>query len=73
MKRSRELLALFVIAVALALLAAIPASAAQGGDPTAGACGLGKSNAHEAIEDETGPGASEAATVPPNLCKGNHD
>jgi hypothetical protein len=62
-----------VIAVALVLLAAIPASAAQGGNPATGSCGLGKSNAHEAIGDQTGPGASEAATFPPSEagCTGN--
>ena len=73
MKRVKELFALFVIAVALALLAAVPASAGQGGTPTAGSCGLGKSVAHEAIENQTGPGASEDATVPPASvgCTGN--
>jgi hypothetical protein len=63
----------FVIAVALVLLAAIPASADKGGTPRDGSCGLGKSNAHEAIADQTGPGASEAATFPPSEagCTGN--
>jgi hypothetical protein len=56
----------FVIAVALVLLTAIPASAAKGGNPATGSCGLGKSSAHEAIGDPTGPGASEAATFPPS-------
>lgn len=62
-----------VIAVALVLLAAIPASADQGGNPRSGSCGLGKSTAHEAIADPTGSGASEAATFPPSEagCTGN--
>ena len=62
-----------VIAVALVLLAAIPASADKGGAPRDGSCGLGKSNAHGAIADQTGPGASEAATFPPSEagCTGN--
>ena len=55
-----------VIAVALVLLAAIPASAKKGGAPADGSCGLGQSVAHEAIADPTGPGASEAATFPPS-------
>jgi hypothetical protein len=71
MTRFKKLFAPFVVAAALGLLAAIPASAAPGGDPTDGACGLGKSVAQAAVEDQaSGPGASEEATVPPNLCKG---
>ena len=63
----------FVIAVALVLLAAIPASAAKGGNPTSGSCGLGKSTAHEAIDLPDSPGATEAATFPPSEagCTGN--
>jgi hypothetical protein len=72
MKRFKELFVLLVIAVAVALLAAIPASAGQGGTPTDGACGIGKSLAQDAVADQAaGPGASEVATVPPNLCKGH--
>ena len=72
MARFKKVFALFVVTGALGLLAAIPASAAQGGDPTAGACGIGKSLAQATVEDQaSGPGASEAATVPPNLCRGH--
>jgi hypothetical protein len=66
MKRFKKLCALLVVAVAVALFAAIPASAGPGGEPHGGSCGLGKSTAHEAIQDQTGPGASEAARFPPS-------
>jgi hypothetical protein len=72
MMRLKKLFALFVVALAVGLLAAIPASAGQGGEPTEGACGIGKSLAQDAVADQdAGPGASEVATVPPNLCKGH--
>ena len=55
------------LAVAVALFAAAPVSAKPGGNPATGSCGLGKGVAHEAIADQTGPGASEAARFPPAL------
>ena len=72
MRCFKKLFALFVVAVALGLLTAIPASAGPGGEPTDGACGIGKALAQDAVADQDGgPGASEVATVPPNLCKGH--
>jgi hypothetical protein len=72
MKRFKQVFALFAIAVAVALVGAIPASAEQGGIPTDGACGVGMSLAQSAVANQlAGPGAKEVATVPPNLCKGH--
>jgi len=63
---------LAALLVATGVLASVgPAFAGPGGTPPEGTCGLGKDLAQEAIQDQTGPGASEAATVPPNLCKGH--
>jgi hypothetical protein len=54
------------VAIVVILVAAAPASAGQGGNPTEGSCGLGSTVAHEAIANQTGgPGASEDALVPP--------
>jgi hypothetical protein len=73
MNRRKVPLTLAAVGVAVALFAATPASAGNGGEPTPGSCGLGKSNAHGAIQDQTGPGASEAAKFPPSEagCTGN--
>jgi hypothetical protein len=57
--------AVATLAAAVALFAAAPVSASQGGNPTPGSCGLGNATAHAAIADQTGPGASEDALVPP--------
>jgi hypothetical protein len=61
------------IAVAAALFAAAPASAGQGGSPNPGSCGLGKTAAHSAIQDQTSPGATEESHVKPSEvgCTGN--
>jgi hypothetical protein len=73
MKHRRKLLMPPAIAVAAALFAAAPASAAQGGNPTSGSCGLGETVAHNAIQNPAGPGASEDARVSPLEvgCNGN--
>jgi hypothetical protein len=70
MNRFKRLYVLVAVSVAFALLAVAPAAAAPGGNPPFESCGLGKPVAHEAIEGDTAPGASEAARVPPNLCRG---
>jgi hypothetical protein len=70
MKRFKELFVLFVIAVALVLLAAVPAWAGKGGDPGEESCGIGKATAHAAIASTAAPGASEAGRTPPDECKG---
>ena len=54
-----------VLAVAVSVVAAGPAFAGAGGVPTKGACGRGKTTAHDAIQDPTSPGATEAAKVNP--------
>jgi hypothetical protein len=71
-RRNKSLIPAATIAVAL-VFAATPASAGQGGIPTEGSCGLGKSIAQEAIQDQTSPGATEAARTPPAEvgCTGN--
>ena len=73
MKHRRKLLMPPAIAVAAALFAAAPASAGQGGNPTSGSCGLGKEGAFGAIQDQTSPGATEAARESPLEfgCTGN--
>jgi hypothetical protein len=43
-----------------------PAFAAKGGEPTEGACGLGKESAHRNIENPESPGATEGALFPPS-------
>jgi hypothetical protein len=65
-RRIRIAAASLMVAAGLIGAVAAPASAAQGGNPADGSCGLGKSVAHEAIADPIGPGASEAATFPPS-------
>jgi len=71
-RRNKSLIPAATVAVAL-VFAATPASAGQGGTPTEGSCGLGKSVAHGAIQDQTSPGATEAARTPPAEvgCTGN--
>jgi hypothetical protein len=73
MNRCKKLLMAPVIAVVVVLFAAGPASAGQGGNPTEASCGLGKSTAHSAIQDQTSPGATEASHVKPSDvgCTGN--
>jgi hypothetical protein len=73
MDRRRKPLMLSAVGVAVALFAATPASAENGGAPHPGSCGLGKPGAHEAIQDPTSPGATENALIPPSEigCTGN--
>jgi hypothetical protein len=54
------------------MLVAVPAFADKGGNPSEGSCGIGR-GVHEAIEDETSPGATEFARFPPSEagCTGN--
>jgi hypothetical protein len=72
MNRFKKALAV-PVAIVVVLVAAAPASAGQGGHPTEGSCGIGSTIAHEAIANQTGPGASEDARVSPASvgCTGN--
>jgi hypothetical protein len=59
-----------VLVAAVALLASMlvfsaPAFADKGGVSHAGSCGLSKEGLHNAIENPSSPGASEAGHVPP--------
>lgn len=63
--RRRKWLIPPAVAVAIALFAATPASAGQGGNPAPGSCGLGKPGAKAAIADPTSPGATENAHIKP--------
>ncbi len=45
------------------VLAAAPALADKGGIQHEGSCGVGRA-AHEAMEDQTSPGATEYARIP---------
>jgi hypothetical protein len=66
MRRRVALLAGLAAFAAAAPAAAQPAPPPQANDGGAkGSCGLGPFTAHDAIDDTTGPGASEAATVSP--------
>jgi hypothetical protein len=69
----RKRLAVLVAAAMVLVMAASPAWAAKGGFPTEGSCGLGKSEAQEGIADQSAPGASEFARLPPSEagCTGN--
>ena len=69
----RKRLAVLVAAAMVLVMAASPAWAAKGGFPTEGTCGLGKSEAQEGIADQSAPGASEFARLPPSEagCTGN--
>jgi hypothetical protein len=60
--RARPATLLAMVLVTMMLVAA-PALADQGGNPDEESCGLGSRRAHEAIEDETSPGATECAPV----------
>ena len=62
MRRYVVLLAMVVVTV---MLVAAPALAAKGGFPAEHSCGIG-TGAHGAIEDQSGPGASEAGLFPPS-------
>ena len=66
MTRCKKLLILPAVIAAFAVTAAAPAFADKGGNSHQGSCGLGMEIAHEAIESDEGPGASEAATFPPS-------
>ena len=66
----RKKLAVLVAAAMMLFMAASPALAAAGGGLPEGTCGVGQDIAQGAVADEeAGPGASEAGTVPPNACK----
>jgi hypothetical protein len=54
------------VAAALTMAVAGGASADKGGEAHEGSCGLGKGGAHEAIADQTSPGATEFARFPPS-------
>jgi len=56
------MLAMVVLTV---MLVAAPALADKGGIQHEGSCGVGRA-AHEAIEDQTSPGATEYALFPPS-------
>ncbi len=66
MNRRKKLLKTAAVAVALVLFGTAPAVAGPGGTPTAGSCGLGKAGAHDAIQDQTSPGATENARIKPS-------
>ncbi len=70
----RRLTALLAMVVMTVLLVAAPAFADKGGIQHEGSCGVGRA-AHEAIEDETSPGATEYARFPPSEagCTGNEE
>jgi hypothetical protein len=61
----RKLTALLAMVVVTVMLVAAPAFAAKGGFPPEHSCGIG-TGALLAIEDQRGPGASEAALLPPS-------
>ena len=73
-KRCKKSLVPPVVAVAIALVAAAPASASKGGSPTPGSCGLGTPGAFAALIDQTSPGATENALISPQEigCTGKH-
>ena len=60
----RRLTALLAMVVVAAVGWAAPAFAAKGGLPVEHNCGIG-TGAHLAVEDQSGPGANEAALFPP--------
>ena len=62
----RKLTALLAMVVVTVMLVAAPALAVKGGTPHEGTCGLGPVVAKGAIEDQSGPGASEEARFPPS-------
>ncbi len=70
----RRLTALSATVVMTMMLVAAPAFADKGGIQHEGSCGVGRA-AHEAIEDETSPGATEYARFPPSEagCTGNEE
>ena len=61
----RKLAALLAMVVVTVMLVAAPALAAKGGFPAEHSCGIG-TGALFAIEDPSGPGASEAGRFPPS-------
>ena len=76
----RRLTALLAMVVVTVMLVAAPALAAEGGNPTAGSCGIGEGFSSDLREDdfkykkegiEPSPGAGEASDLPPTVCPGN--
>ena len=65
MRKIRIAVATVMIAAGLLTALAAPASADKGGTPPLSSCGLGRTTAHDAIEDQTSPGATEASHVKP--------
>jgi hypothetical protein len=61
----RRLTTLSATVVMAVMLVAAPALADKGGIQHKGSCGVGRA-AHEAIEDQTSPGATEYALFPPS-------
>ena len=66
MRRIRIAVATVMVAAGLLTALAAPASAGQGGIPAPNSCGLGRGSAHDAIADQTSPGATEASHVKPS-------
>jgi hypothetical protein len=66
MRRIMLVVTVALVMAAMTLAMAMPAFAGMGGAPPSHSCGLGKEVAHAALEDTTGPGASEAARTPPS-------
>jgi hypothetical protein len=62
----RRLMALLAIVLVTMMVVAAPALADTGGDPHEGSCGLGTGLAHEVIQDDTAPGASELTVISPS-------
>ena len=66
MVRIKRLILVALAAGVLALGAATPTLADKGGHPQENSCGIGAAGAHEAIADQTLPGATEFARFPPS-------
>jgi hypothetical protein len=62
----RRLTTLLAMVVVMVMLGAAPALANKGGVPHEGNCGIGATTAHGDIADQTSPGATESARVPPS-------
>jgi hypothetical protein len=77
----RRILLLAVVAlVMVAMMVAAPALAAEGGNPTAGSCGIGQEFSSDLREDDFNykkekispkPGGGEASELHPTNCPGS--
>ena len=65
MRRILLLVTVTVVMAAMMVAMAMPAFADKGGFDHGGACGLGKSHVHGAIDNPVSPGASEAGHESP--------